>query len=219
MALSVAALARGDLRETVERSIAAAALSRRPRENLGLAALALAYMGDIEQARSQHSRRTTDGAAPSMRSWDSYVDGEIEAFAGFPDAAVPHYVRAIELARSSGATFLAGVATVGLLAAQVNGGHLRAALTGYREVIDYFTRTGNWIHLWVTLRNLADLLRRLDDEWSAAVLDAAADRAPDAPADTRAERRSTRSTDAPPLDRNAVLDTARRAIDRALSRI
>jgi predicted ATPase/DNA-binding SARP family transcriptional activator len=219
MALSVAALARGDLQETVERSIAAAALSRRPRENFGLAALALAYMGEIQQARDQLDRRTMDGAAPSMRSWDSYVAGEIEAFAGSPDAAVPHYVQAIELARSSGATFLAGVATVGLLAAQVNGGHLRAALTGYREVIDYFTRTGNWIHLWVTLRNLADLLRRLDDERSATLLDAAADRAPDAPADTRAERRGTPAADVPVLDRDAVLDTARGAINRALGRL
>ena len=50
-----------------------------------------------------------------MRSWGAYVAGEIENSAGHGDLAEPHYVRAIDLARTSGATFLVGVATVGLL--------------------------------------------------------------------------------------------------------
>ncbi len=217
MALSVAALARGDHREAAERSTAAAALSRRPRENDGLAALSYAYSGDIEQARNRHRRISTTGASPSMRSWDAYVAGEIEAFAGHQDGAVPHYVQAIELARSAGSTFLVGVATVGLLAAQVNGGRVREALAGYRDVIDYFARTGNWTHLWVTLRNLAELLRRLGDDETAAQLDDAADRAPDAPADTRARAHAPRFDASEPVSkRDELLDTARRAIDRAL---
>ena len=44
--------------------------------------------------------------------------------------------------------------------------------------IDYFSSTGNWSHLWTTLRNLADLLRALDDPAPAAQLDAATDHAP-----------------------------------------
>ena len=96
---------------------------------------------------------------------------------------------------------------------------MREALTGYREVIDYFARTGNWTHLWATLRNLASLLRRLGDEKTAALLDAAADGAPDAPADTHAPAHAPRfdASEAIP-DRETVLTTARRAIDRALSR-
>jgi hypothetical protein len=89
------------------------------------------------------------------------------------------------------------------------------ALTGYRDVIDYFDRTGNWTHQWATLRNLADLLRRLGDDQPAAVIDAAADAAPDAPADGRRPRAGTPQ---PPPGRAAVLELARRAIARQLAR-
>ena len=99
-----------------------------------------------------------------MLSWGAYVTGEIETVAGRRDRAEQHYVRAIDLARTSGATFLVGVASVGLLAARAAAGRVSEALTGYREVVDYFARTGNWTHQWTTLRNLADLLRRLGDE-------------------------------------------------------
>ncbi len=44
------------------------------------------------------------------------------------------------------------------------------------EVTDYFVRNSNWTHLWVTLRNLADLLRGLATTSRQALLDAAADR-------------------------------------------
>ncbi|MGS0685539.1 BTAD domain-containing putative transcriptional regulator [Nakamurella sp. GG22] len=216
-ALSVADLARGAHADAVEHSIAGATVSSRYRGNVGVAALAATYAGDLERARSWHDRMTAAEVSPTMRAWSAYVAGEIESFAGHPDDAAPHYARAIDLARSSGATFLVGVATVGLLAVRVTGGHLREALTGFRDVIDYFARTGNWTHLWVTLRNLAELLRRLGDHETAALLDAAADRAPDAPADTRAPAHAPRFDDVEPVsNRDELLDAARQAIDRAL---
>jgi hypothetical protein len=92
---------------------------------------------------------------------------------------------------------------------------------GYRDVIDYFARTGNWTHQWVTLRNLANLLRRLDDNEPAALLDAAADRAPDAPADDRsrgAQPLPHAAPAAPIHGRGAVLEVARRVIERNLTR-
>lgn len=98
-------------------------------------------------------------------------------------------------------------------------GRFHEALDGYREVIDYFARNGNWTHLWVTLRNLADLLRRLGDNEPAALLDAAADRAPDAPAVG-----GSRSAEPPPAlatpipSRATVLEVAWRAIERNLTR-
>ncbi len=79
-------------------------------------------------------------------------------------------------------------------------------------MIDYFDRTGNWTHLWATLRNLADLLRRLGDHEPAAVIDAAADAAPDAPA---VDRPPAPAAAAP--GRAAVLTLAREAIDRHLT--
>ena len=79
----------------------------------------------------------------------------------------------MELARRSGATFLVGVATVGLLAVLGTSGRVDDALRGYADVVGYFARTGNWTHLWTTLRNLAALLRRIGDDEPAAVLDVA----------------------------------------------
>lgn len=108
--------------------------------------------------------------------------GEIEGCAGSPELAGEHYLRAIELARTSGATFLVGVSTVGLPSVRAAAGRVDDSLEGYREVVDYFARTGNWPHLWVTLHNLAGLLRRLGDDGAADLLEVAYRLAPDAPA-------------------------------------
>jgi tetratricopeptide (TPR) repeat protein len=215
--LSVAELARGAHAEVVEHSLAAAALTSPPRDSLGIAALATAYAGDPDRARALNDQGLSVALSPSMHSWGAYVAGEIESCAGRHAAAEPHYVRAIELARTSGATFLVGVATVGLLTVRAAAGRVDDALRGYREVIDYFARTGNWTHQWTTLRNLADLLRTLGDDEPAALLDAAADRAPDAPAVGRSAAPPV--PDLPALGRAEVLELARRAIERNLERL
>ena len=180
--LSVADLARGAFAEAVAHALAAAAEAPGPREALVVAALATAYAGDLERARDLHRQGLAHATAPTLRSWHAYVAGEIESAAGHTERAERHYRTAIGLARRSGATFLVGVATVGLLAVLSRSGRVDDALRGFAEVIDYFAGTGNWTHLWTTLRNLADLLRLLGDDRTAAVLDAAADQAPDAPA-------------------------------------
>jgi tetratricopeptide (TPR) repeat protein len=145
----------------------------------------------------------------------AYVSGEIESRAGNGELAERHYVRAIDLARTSGATFLVGVAAVGLLSVLGATGRVDDALRGYRDVIDYFARTGNWTHLWTTLRNLADLLRAIGDDEPAALIVAAADEAPDAPA---AEPPLPRVPGTPVLDRAEVLEVARQSIERNLRR-
>jgi predicted ATPase/DNA-binding SARP family transcriptional activator len=221
MPLAVAELARGAYADVVDDCLAAVELETAPRETLGIAALATAYSGDLDRARILNDRGLAGARSPSMLSWGAYVAGEIESSAGRGEPAERHYLRAIDLARTSGATFLVGVATVGLLTVRANGGHVRDALRGYREVIDYFARTGNWTHQWTTLRNLADLLRRLRDQEPAALIDAAADQAPDAPAADRSSGGQPR----PPLSsgpaapgRAEVLAMARRAIERNLAR-
>jgi hypothetical protein len=144
------------------------------------------------------------------------VAGEIESLAGDTGAAERHYVRAIELARTAGATFLDGVASVGLVALRGRAGRTADALRGYRDVVDYFARTGNWTHLWPALRNLADLLQRIGDTDPAAALHAAADHAPDAPAIDRSGR--PLEPQAVSMSRAEVLQVARDAIERNLSR-
>jgi tetratricopeptide (TPR) repeat protein len=210
--LAVVALARGAFTDVIELSLDATARRTPPRDGPGLAALAAAYRGDPERARTLHAPGRAAATSPSMRAWASYVDGEIDNCAGDDGRAERHYLSAIELARSSGASFLVGVATVGLLSVRARSGRTDDALRGYREVTDYFARTGNWTHLWTTLRNLADLLRRLGDSETAAVINAAADRAPDAPATPR--RAAAANTPVP--TRTALLELARVAIDRNL---
>ncbi|WP_409331300.1 AfsR/SARP family transcriptional regulator [Trujillonella humicola] len=214
--LAVVALARGDLPRVVELSLAAAAAAPPGRENLGLAALATAYAGDLGTAREVNERGLAAARSPSMLAWGAYVAGEIESLAGERDAAEDRYRRAVELGRNSGATFLVAIAAVGLQTVRAAGGRTTEALAGYREVVDAFAGTGNWTHLWATLRDLARLLRSVGDGPTAAVLEAAADAAPDAPADAR------RTPGPPPPaglpGRDAVLDLARAAIDAALAR-
>jgi predicted ATPase/DNA-binding SARP family transcriptional activator len=213
--LSVTDLARGAFEDAVGHALAAASLATVPRENLGLAALATAYAGDPDAARPINDRGLAGAESPSMLSWGAYVTAEIDNVSGRSEDAERHYLRAIDLARTAGATFLVSVATVGLLTVRARAGRVHEALRGYREVIDYFARTGNWTHQWATLRDLAALLRHLGDDEPAALLDAAADQAPDAPADNRVREPRGPAPSVP--GRTAVLDVARRAIDRNLS--
>jgi hypothetical protein len=108
---------------------------------------------------------------------------------------------------------------VGLLTVLADAGRIDDALREYRDVVDYFARTGNWPHLWTTLRNLADLLRRIGDSGPATVLDAGADRAPDAPTVPRpADAPAPTPNDVPVPGRTDLLEIARLAIARNLSR-
>lgn len=217
--LSVAELARGAFPQVVEHALGARTFPDGSRENYGIAALAAAYGGDPERARELNARGVAGARSFSMRSWAAYVTGEIETAAGRRDRAEAHYLQAIELARTAGATFLVGVASVGLLAALAESGRTADALRGYREVIDYFARTGNWTHLWVALRNLADLLRSIGDEESATLLNAAADAAPNAPATARptATGSDLASAETAAPDRTEALRCARSAIKRHLA--
>jgi hypothetical protein len=177
-ALALAQLARGEFAEVIDLELAAAPLETGPHGGLGVAALATTYAGDPARARSFHDRLAADAVSPTLRAFTAYVGAEIDSAEGLLDAAERKYTRSIELARSSGATFVVNIASVGLLTVLTRGGRTGDALRGYREVVDYFSSTGNWSHLWTTLRNLADLLRALDDPAPAAQLDAATDHAP-----------------------------------------
>ena len=103
------------------------------------------------------------------------------------------------LGRNAGDTFVIGVATIGLFTLRAIDGREQEALAGYREAIELFARTGYWTHQWITLRNLAILLRRLGDVETAEIIEAAADVAPDAPATPATSRQLvTLTTDRSP---------------------
>jgi predicted ATPase/DNA-binding SARP family transcriptional activator len=229
--LAVVALARGHFEVARRESIAVTRTHDGPAEDMVVAALATAYAGDLSRARELNRAVLAAARSPSGRSWAHYVEAEIDSLDGRVSDAEANYRHAIELAQWSGATFLVGVAAVGLQSVRVAAGRITEALVGYRRVVDYFAATGNWTHLWTTLRNLADLLDRLDDPAPASLLRVAADRASDAPAVGHGANAAdgSRSPDGTgdgatpargavgvPIGRDIVLRTAREAIDRHL---
>jgi predicted ATPase/DNA-binding SARP family transcriptional activator len=222
--LALVSLSRGDFAVTVERATQAAAMAPSLDQTLGIAALAAAYGGDLDGAVVLNAELATSAPSPTLRSFNHYVAGEIEALRGAPGIAEEHYREAIALARTSGATFAEGLASVGLTTLHARSGRVLDALVGYAALVEYWATTGSWIQQWTTLRNLADLLASLGDPECAEFLRAAADHAPDAPpvdsdrapslGHVPVERAAEVRADATTASRSHVLGTARSAIER-----
>ena len=239
-AQATVALFRGDPLGACEGFLASAeAHGGGPRStmSLGPAALGAAYAGDIRRARALLDRAfaSRGGArAPSHLAFAHYTAAEIEAGAD-PDAAAELYGLAIELARTAGASFVEGVASVGLVRLWSAGGRTRQAFEGYRALLTSWRRSGHWTQMWTTLRNLAVLLAATGQPEEAARLVAAAEAAPEAAAVTVAavaaelaevneraaaelgtERLAAVRAEAAARTRSEVVDAALLAIDRAL---
>jgi tetratricopeptide (TPR) repeat protein len=209
---AVAALAAGAFADTVAHGCGAAAAWDRPAGVLAIAALGALYGGRVTEARTLQQQAAAAARCPTNRAFAAYVAGEIENLGGDPDRAEAHYRSALRQFQASGATFGVGITLVGQLSALARAGRTDDALRGFRDVLDYWVRAGNWTHWWTTLRNLADLLRALGDPDPADLIDAAADASPDAPPPP-AGRVPIRGGP----DRATALAVARLAINRHLS--
>ena len=156
---------------------------------------------------SCNDRGGAGAASPSMRAWAAYVAGEIESLGRRRRGGAEQHYRAGHRPgpRRRARPSSSGVATVGLLTVRADAGRVArgaARLPRGRRLLRRAPATGPTCG--PTLRNLADLLRRLGDHEPAAVLDAAADQAPDAPAATTVPGHRCPSTTAP--SRTDVLD-------------
>ena len=155
---------------------------------LGPAALAAHYGGDGARARALLERATVAGeqhGPPCHQAFTIYTAAEMEASTD-PDLAVEHYGEAIALAGSVGATFVAGVASVGLVRLWGAAGRVHPALEGYRTLLAGWRRSGHWTQMWTTARNLATLLAEVGQPDAAVTLLAAADASTEA-ADVQVE--------------------------------
>jgi predicted ATPase/DNA-binding SARP family transcriptional activator len=182
-------------------------------------ALGATYEGDLELAEASIVRAKALPSPPTLRGFIAYCEGELGGRTGEWARAEAAYRTAIETAIGTGAGFLEGVASVGLVSTLVAGGRTAEALAGYRALLDRWERTGGWTQQWTTLRNVADLLDDLGDVATAATLREAADHAPEAPALGPAAGGHVADGDPGDVDRGAVLDLARSAIDRALAEL
>ncbi|HYO41245.1 MAG TPA: BTAD domain-containing putative transcriptional regulator [Nocardioidaceae bacterium] len=204
---------------------------------LASAALAAAYGGDRDQAE----RLLADAAdadalhpCPSSSAFASYVTGELTAVSD-PEAAVPAYRTAMAQARSAGASFVEGVASVALASARSRVGEVAPAARAFSSLLDYWLTTGHGPQLWTTARNAASLLLALGHRREAALLVLRAEATPSAAyVDERIARHSGRThpsvagvfddgelaalrREAAALSARQVVDLARRALDSVAS--
>jgi predicted ATPase/DNA-binding SARP family transcriptional activator len=139
----------------------------------------------------------------------AYTRGELAAETD-PDAALAWFDLAHRRNDERGDTFNREVAGIGRAAVLLRLGRRDDAAVALRELLESLRRLGMWPQVWTSLRLAAELLVELDDPGRAAVLLAAADRDPLAPAilgghrerDARLRRRIAASTDGslhPPL--------------------
>lgn len=160
-------------------------LARRSCGHSGMA-LAACYDGDLVEAR-RHAAAGLAAAeaagADAYRAFASYTAAEIAA-ADDLTAAVPLLAEAARDADGVRARFPAGLATTALVAALTRLGRGREALDLVGPLLDRWLRLATWPQLWTTLRILAELLDEHERPETAALLLAAADTAPSAPAVT-----------------------------------
>jgi tetratricopeptide (TPR) repeat protein len=139
-ALALVALSRGDLAAAISHGTKAASGATRIDQSLGVAALAAAYAGDLDEATRFNKRLAVIGASPTIQAFHLYVAGEVDALAGLAEGAEAHYQRAIALARGSGATFIEGIASVGLQTLRANAGRVTDALDGYQDPLSHWMK-------------------------------------------------------------------------------
>jgi predicted ATPase/DNA-binding SARP family transcriptional activator len=163
---------------------------------LASAALAAGYGGERARAARllaeahQHEAMSPCG---SNHAFITYVEGELVAVED-PAAAMGSYVAAVEEARSVGANFVAGVASVALASAQARVGDPATAASAYSRLLDYWRGSGHGPQLWTTARNAATLLVSEGYRREAALLLLRAEQTPEAAAvDADIARHSGRS--------------------------
>lgn len=152
----------------------------------GHASLALiaCYEGKIPEAREHADRATAVAEAvgsTSYRAFARYADAKVTAAADYA-AGVPLLVAATRDAERAGAEFAGGLAAGALAAALTRLGRTAEARDVLGPLLKLWLRLAAWPQLWTTLRILAEWLARNDRCEEAALLLAAADQAPSAPA-------------------------------------
>jgi tetratricopeptide (TPR) repeat protein len=238
--LGVVALLRGDLTDACDRLLEAVDLASPGLRAVYAATAALPAIYDRDLTRAAEivalaQRNLDESSPPSSAAFTRYAEGELLAHHD-PQKAIAQYEQAIALSREVGATFVEGVAMVGLVSRWAHLGRLSEALVGYRWLVAYWRRAGNWTQMWTTLRNLAVTLAEADDPRGALFVLTAAERAPGASsvdAHTRAEhdRLITELEDrlgrpeaervrarAASLPAGTVVDEALAAVEQALQR-
>jgi predicted ATPase/DNA-binding SARP family transcriptional activator len=168
------ALVEGRLHDALgwyERAIEAAAEDRSWRLFASSTSLlARGYAGDPtgpERAAALLAEIAGDVNPQAAYAW--YCAGEA-MLAIDPELARTRFTTALELADSTGASFVTGVAGASRASLDARLGDPVDAAAEYRWLIDHWRRAGMWSTQWTMLRSIAGLLARLGKHEDAAVL-------------------------------------------------
>jgi hypothetical protein len=132
--------------------------------------LALAYAGDPAAADSAATLLDVIGDSRTpYAAYAWYCAGEA-VLSTAVDEARARFVRALELADETGASFVAGVAGASKASIDARLGDPHAAADDYRRLITHWRRAGVWATQWTMLRAIAGLLARLDRPRESALL-------------------------------------------------
>jgi tetratricopeptide (TPR) repeat protein len=132
--------------------------------------LARAYAGDpgVVEAAAELLAAVGDDATPyAAYAW--YCAGEAILSADV-EGAQRRLERGLELAESTDASFVVGIAGASRTSIEARFGDPLAAAEEYRRLLSHWRRAGMWSTQWTMLRSVAGLLARLRRHRDAAVL-------------------------------------------------
>jgi predicted ATPase len=135
--------------------------------------LALGYAGDPAAAERGDALLSEFGELVTPHGaylW--YCAGEAD-LAIDVERARARFVRALEMAEETGASFVTGVAGASKASIDAHLGDPAVAAADYRRLIAHWRRAGMWSTQWTMLRSIAVLLDRLGRHRDAAVLEGA----------------------------------------------
>jgi predicted ATPase/DNA-binding SARP family transcriptional activator len=130
------------------------------------------YQGNTGEAvkLAHRARQLATGIGnPTTVAWSDYALGEA-LLDQQPDRAREALDRAVVAGRAAGNRFVLGVALVSAASLHARHGDPHQASHLFDEAIDYWSQAGTWTQQWITLRNVVDLLIRLDAAGPAAVI-------------------------------------------------
>jgi len=132
--------------------------------------LAVSYGGAHAEAMAGAQALVNDPHSSGIaKAWSAYVLGEV-VMPVDPERAGQILEQVLVDAERLSDRFLAGVALVSAASLRARRGQLHLAAPMFARVLEHWQKMGNWTQRWTTFRTIAELLERLGDATSAALL-------------------------------------------------